>query len=339
MKRHTSDLADRGLKPTRSETGGHDAGSQLLFDFDVLSAPAPVVIPHGRECPEWQFTLRFAAIMEAEPACTFDNAEVSRLAREIFGMSAGRARDAYDAAEAGFNIYLERVGLDLSDPHAAIEWLVAEQARLPRQTRRDEVQVEFQQFSTPPAQALVLVKAAALRPGMKVLEPSAGTGNIAVLARLAGAEVDTNEIDERRVSLLSLQGFEPTAFDAERLDNLLPADKLYDVIAMNPPFSATGGRVRGHRTAFGARHVEQALLRLKPGGRLVAIVGRGMALERPTFRKWWAEIEQRYRVRANLGIDGGAYARFGTTFDNQIIVIDRDGTVFTALTPAHRCVH
>ncbi len=59
---------------------------------------------------------------------------------------------------------------------------------------------------------------------------------------------------------------------------------------------------------------------------MVAIVGCGMALERPTFRKWWAEIEQRYHVRANLGIDGSAYSKFGRTFDNQIIVIDRDGS-------------
>ncbi len=187
--------------------------------------------------------------MEAEPTSAFDNAEVSRLARELFGTSSGRARDTYDSAEAGFNIYMERVGLALSDPHAATEWLVAEQSRFPRQTRRDEVQVEFQQFSTPPAQALVLVKAAALRPEMKVLEPSAGTGNIAVLARLAGAEIDTNEIDERRLSLLSLQGFEPTAFDAERLDNLLPAEKLYDTIVMNPRFSATGARRIDDHTA------------------------------------------------------------------------------------------
>lgn len=242
MKRHTSDSANSGLKLARSVTGGHDAGAQLLLDFDALSAPASVVTPPARECPEWQFALRFAAIMEAEPACTFDNAEVSGLAREIFGTSAGRARDAYDAAEAGFNIYMERVGLDLCDPHAAIEWLVAEQARLPPQTRRDEVQVEFQQFSTPPAQALLLAKAAALRAGMKVLEPSAGTGNIAVLARLAGADVDTNEIDERRLSLLALQGFEPTAFDAERLDSLLPADKLSDAIVTNPPFSERRSR-------------------------------------------------------------------------------------------------
>ena len=30
-------------------------------------------------------------------------------------------------------------------------------------------------------------------------------------------------------------------------------------------------------------------------------------------------------VRANVGIDGQEYARFGTKFGNQIIVIDRDG--------------
>ncbi len=209
MKRHTSGSAETGPKPARSETGGHDAGSQLFLDFGAFSAPASVVSTPTRERPEWRFALRFAAIMEAEPASTFGNPAVSRLAREIFGRSAGHARDAYDSAEAGFNIYIERAGLDLSDPYAALEWLVAEQARLPRQTRRDEVQVEFQQFSTPPAQAFVLVQAAGLRPGMNVLEPSAGTGNIAVLARLSGAEVDTNEIDERRLSLLSLQGFEP----------------------------------------------------------------------------------------------------------------------------------
>ena len=82
----------------------------------------------------------------------------------------------------------------------------------------------------------MVVKAAALCPGMSVLEPSAGTGNIAVLARLLGADVDTNEIDPRRRELLVLQGFEPTALDAERLDNLLPLEKTYHAIVMNPPF-------------------------------------------------------------------------------------------------------
>lgn len=272
-----------------------------------------------------ELALWFAGLLERDPTAEFDNIEMARLAREAFGVAAGYARDAYDAAEAGMNIYLDRRGLDVGDVPGTIQTLLTLQARMPRQTRRDETQVELQQFSTPPAEALLVVTAAALRAGMSVLEPSAGTGNIAILARVAGVEVDTNEIDERRRHLLSLQGFSPTALDAERLDNLLPTNKQYDAIVMNPPFSATGGRVRGHSTEFGARHVEQALLRLKPGGRLVAIVGRGMALDRPTFRAWWADIEKRYRVRANIGMDGSVYSRFGTSFDNQIIVIDKDG--------------
>ena len=129
MKRHTSDSAESELKPARSETGGHDAGSQLFLDFGALSAPASVVSAPVRERPEWRFALRFAAIMEAESACSFDNAEVSRLACEIFGTSAGHARDAYDAAEAGFNIYIERAGLDLSDPRAATSKLALPVAR------------------------------------------------------------------------------------------------------------------------------------------------------------------------------------------------------------------
>ena len=303
---------------------GASPSNQLFFDFDGPATLPSTLSEPSQDDPASRFALRFAALLETDRAARFNNRAIAELAREIFGGSAGFARNAYDAAEAGFNIYLNRVGFNLSHTEAAIDRLLAEQARLPLQKRRDQNQIDFQQFSTPPAQALVVVKAATLCSGMTVLEPSAGTGNIAALARLAGAEVETNEIDRRRRDLLSLQGFGPTAFDAERLDNLLPADKSYHAIVMNPPFSATGGRVNGHSTAFGARHVEQALLRLKPGGRLVAIVGRGMALERPAFRDWWSGVSERYRVRANVGVNGREYAKFGTSFDNQIIVIDRD---------------
>ncbi len=315
---------------------------QLLLDFDS-TATLPATLGHeSKDDAASRFALRFSALLETDPRARFDNKAVSLLAREIFGSSAGYAREAYDAAEAGFNIYLNRIGFDTSNGKAAIDWLLSEQARLPLQSRRDQRQIDFQQFSTPPAQAFVVVKAAAVQAGMTVLEPSAGTGNIAVLARLAGAQVDTNEIDQRRRDLLSAQGFKPSAFDAERLDNVLPAEKCYHAIVMNPPFSATGGRVNGHRTAFGARHIEQALLRLRPGGRLVAIVGRGMALDRPAFRAWWEQITGRYHLRANIGIDGKEYSKFGTTFDNQIIVIDHDGPtsdLSTVITGSSLSVH
>jgi protein-L-isoaspartate O-methyltransferase len=302
---------------------------QLRFDFEQpagketgLALDPPSAAEND---PVSQLAARFSVLLEEDGSTRFGNAAIAALAREAFGASAGHGRDAYDAVEAGFNLFLRRSGLEVRDFPTAMRWLAAEQARLPLQTRRDQTQIEFQQFSTPPVEALLVVAAAGIRPGMQVLEPSAGTGNIATLAQLAGAQVDTNEIDPRRGRLLALQGFAPTAHDAERLDNLLPPDKCYDAVVMNPPFSATGGRVSGHSTAFGARHVEQALLRLKPGGRLVAIVGQGMALDRRVLRDWWSNIGERFRVRANVGIDGSEYARFGTTFGHQIIVIDRDG--------------
>lgn len=268
---------------------------------------------------------KVAALLADEPTAGIDNPRLDSLARDVFGTVVGHARDAYDAAEAGLNLHLNDLAIDCRDGERVIDLLLGLTQRMPRQCRRDERQVKLQQFSTPPAQAFVVVAAAAIRPGMSVLEPSAGTGNLAVLARLAGGAIETNEIDPRRAELLAMQGFPVTAFDAERLHNLLEPNAYFDAVVMNPPFSATGGRVTGHNTKFGARHVEQAFLRVKPGGRLVAVVGQGMALDRVGFRAWWKKIEERYYLRANVGMDGNAYGKFGTSFGNQIVVIDNDG--------------
>lgn len=159
-------------------------------------------------------------------------------------------------------------------------------------------------------------------------EPSAGTGDLAIWSKIAGAVVVLNELSPRRQTLLAVLFPQSRIFkeNAEQLDNVLPTDVLPTVIVMNPPFSSTAGRVQGQRdTANGARHIEQALKRLQDGGRLVAIVGNGMAADRPAFSKWWSDIEKKYNVRANVGISGREYAKYGTTFDNQILVIDKTG--------------
>src|SRR5258708_3080571 len=122
-------------------------------------------------------------------------------------------------------------------------------------------------------------------------------------------------------------GFSQTfSENAEQLNNVLPEVVKPTVIVMNPPFSATAGRMQGAReTMNGARHIEQALKRLEPNGRLVAIVVEGMAAYRPAFRDWWRKIQAEYAVRANIGIEGKGYAKYGTTFDNQLLVIDKTG--------------
>lgn len=262
------------------------------------------------------------ALLQREEGA-IDNRKVDEMAREVFGAAAGKARAAYDAFEAGMNKYIEtNLKIDMETGFDALQQL---EQQMPRQTRRDDTQVEFQQFSTPPTEAYVVVRAAGIQAGMSVLEPSAGTGNIAILAKEFGGEVEANEIDDRRRALLEALGFKTLNINAEQLDNILDPSKKYDVVVMNPPFSATGGRVAKHDTKVGARHVEQALLRLKKGGRLVAIVGEGMALDRENFREWWAKIEKKYDVRANIGMSGKYYGKFGTTFGNQIVIIDNTG--------------
>ena len=78
----------------------------------------------------------------------------------------------------------------------------------PSQTRRSEHQLKYQQFSTPLPLAYAALQAAMIRPGDVVLEPSAGTGMLAVMAQCALGEDSTaalhlNEIAAVRAGLLA----------------------------------------------------------------------------------------------------------------------------------------
>ena len=256
----------------------------------------------------------------------------------IFGGSQAEGifstKDAYDALEAAFSIHLlntekpDWIYMGAVQASAKALELKNRIQKLPTQTKRDQEMDEFQQFSTPPALSFVANWVAKVQPGDIMAEPSAGTGDLAIWSKIAGADIVLNELSERRQMLLAALFPESRLFkeNAEQMDNVLPIDIVPTVIVMNPPFSSTAGRVQGQRdTSNGARHIEQALKRLEKGGRLVAIVGNGMAADRPAFTQWWNEIKGKYNVRANIGISGKEYAKYGTTFDNQIVVIDKTG--------------
>lgn len=158
-----------------------------------------------------------------------------------------------------------------------------------------------------------------------VLEPSAGNGGIAVFAKKDGAKVYVNELDKRRLEIiknLPFDGFFNE--DAEQINNI-HGDKIEPtVIVMNPPFSSSAER-NIQNNKIGAKHIEEALKMLAPNGRLVAIVGQGMADDSPAFRSWWHGIKEEYNVKANFGIDGKNYNKYGTNFGIQMLVIDKDG--------------
>lgn len=263
----------------------------------------------------------------------FDNRRFTEAAERHFGGSRAQGcytpRDAYDALETAANMLLESKARKLFEMNAAdalASHLRPLTAQLPTQTDRTQEQTELQQFSTPPALAYLAARILNPQSTDTVLEPSAGTGSLAVWPRALGARVICNEINERRRALLTeALGFESYCVDAEIIDDVLPAAVKPSLVLMNPPFSATGGRVWHHKSLYGARHVESALRRLAEGGRLVAITGEGMSLERPAFSEWWQRIAKLYNVRANFHLSGKEYGKYGTTFDNQILVIDKTG--------------
>jgi hypothetical protein len=239
-------------------------------------------------------------------------------------------KDAYDAMEQGVNIYVHDQ-MAMRDPENAAEnvaWLKETIAKLPTQTKRTREQGEFQQFSTPPPLAYVANWAANITENDTYLEPSAGVGGLAIFGReVVGDRAIVNELSPRRAALLGELGFK-TVFveDASQLDNVLPDAVKPTVIVMNPPFSATAGRLKGiTATKFGAQQIEQALNRLEDGGRLVGIVGKGMADNQPGFKSWWKIIKGKYTVKANVRVSGQEYRKYGTTFDNQLIIIDKIG--------------
>lgn len=266
----------------------------------------------------------------------FTSADLFREADKAYGGGQAQGKytpkDAYDALELGVNKYLEDQlvidsTLDAEHARSNLKSLEGLLELLPTQTKRTAEQDEFQQFSTPPNLAYVAAWAANFSKGDTVLEPSAGIGGLAVFAKKAGAEVAVNELSKRRLELLKEMGFDEVFNeDAEQIDNILPDSVKPTVVIMNPPFSATAGRMQGVRsTKFAEAHIGQALSRLEPDGRLVAIVGRGMSDSAATFRDWWKKIKAEYNVRANIGIDGSNYKKYGTSFDVQLLVIDKTG--------------
>lgn len=149
-----------------------------------------------------------------------------------------------------------------------------------------------QLFPTPSDLAARMVDLAGLDVGMRVLEPSAGTGQI--LAALPGVV----PFGEKRQTALDVVAVEYSHTLAEGLkqsglagavvcsDFLQCGDELgkFDAVLMNPPFE----------NAADVKHITHALTKLKPGGRLVAICANGprqQAILRPLVEARGGEWE------------------------------------------------
>jgi predicted RNA methylase len=247
-------------------------------------------------------------------------------------------KSAYDACEAAAVLFLRKFGGAMAaragSPAAVLPMLARMARLLPSHTRRSVEGEELQQFSTPVPLALVASTAAAIVPSDHVLDPSAGTGLLAVFAELAGASLVLNELAETRAGLLGhlFPDVGVTRFDAARIDDQLAPGVTPTAVLMNPPFSALAN-VDRRRTDAALRHVSSALARLAEGGRLVAITQASIAPDNPAWREDFHRLQERGTVVFSAAIDGAVYARHGTTIDTRLTVIDKHPAADTTAFP------
>jgi phospholipid N-methyltransferase len=157
-------------------------------------------------------------------------------------------------------------------------------------------------FPTPPSLAERLIQLADIRPGHKVLEPSAGTGrildaisqNCVLLEHGDWVAVELN-LDLARVLAARYHWFKVVQED------FLQFSGRFDRIVMNPPFE-NGADIK---------HIQHAFSLLNPGGRLVAICAGGPR-QRRVFEDYWHE-----------DLPPGTFADEGTSVNCGVVIMDR----------------
>ena len=237
-------------------------------------------------------------------------------------------KDAYEACEAAQVLFLRKFGMAMrtraGSAAAMLEMLTRLAGRLASQTRRSEESEHFQQFSTPIALGFVAAEAAMLTAADLVLEPSAGTGLLAIFAELAKARLALNEIADTRAGLLDrlFRGVSVTRHNAEQIHDRLDPAIRPSVVLMNPPFSASP-HVEGRFAEAAMRHIASALARLADGGRLVAITGHNVGPDQPAWRESFVRLQEKGRVVFTATIAGKAYVRHGTSIETRLTVIDK----------------
>lgn len=166
-------------------------------------------------------------------------------------------------------------------------------------------------FPTPAALADRLVALAELRPGHRVLEPSAGRGAIALAVKRACSEAAVGCVEllpDNRAELERL-GFRLLGHDFLSLKPI-DIEGPWDAVVMNPPFGARDD----------IRHIRHAATFLRPRGRLVSVASAGVQYRDDDlardFRAW--VTEQGGRIES---LPEGSFVESGTGVRTCVVSI------------------
>jgi len=163
-------------------------------------------------------------------------------------------------------------------------------------------------FPTPSPVVAQILERARLSEGLKILEPSAGSGHIADAVATAGAPVDCCELNSRLRELLTLKGHNLVGSDF--LETKF--EPVYDRILMNPPFEKQ----------VDIAHVRHAFEALKPGGILVSVMSPSWEFrsdrKSAEFREWLELKHAEYEP-----LPDGSFKKSGTGVSTRLVVIEK----------------
>jgi predicted RNA methylase len=271
-------------------------------------------------------------LTQLEQGTSLDARALRAAMTEAFGATDAQGawlwKDAYEACEIAQLLFLRRHFPAMRASTSSIAQIFAMIARLadlmPTHTKRSEQSQKLQQFSTPSELAYIAAAEAAITPGDVVLEPSAGTGQLAVFAQSAGASLILNELATTRAEVLSqlFPATTVTRFNAEHIHDLLPPQLVPSVVIMNPPFSASPN-VSCPMAGVDLKHLRSALARLTPGGRLVAITSEHLAPANLKYAGAFSELASIARIPFTVSLPGSFYRRHGTNITTRLTVLDK----------------
>jgi hypothetical protein len=239
-------------------------------------------------------------------------------------------KDAYDALEAAQVLFLRKFGTAMRSrtgcAAAMLQMLTRLAGGLASQMRREESD-HFQQFLPPIAPGFVAAEAAALTAVDFVLEPSAGTGLLAIFAKLAESRLTLNEVADTRSGLLG-RLFHDTVVGQHNAEQIQRPSRSGDPPQRRADEPAVLGLadVEGRFAEAAMHHIGSALSWLAEGGRLVAVTGhnglhlpkRGVGPKQPAWRESFVCLQQQSRIVLTATTAGRVYVRQGTTIGTRL---------------------
>ena len=196
----------------------------------------------------------------------------------------------------------------------------------PSLNQRDSERVMKQQYSTPAPYAFLADMY--VKGNGKVidsaLEPSAGNGMLTI--GLPMDKVHVNDIDAQRLANLRRQGFKNvTSQDGTQPFKVKPVD----IVITNPPFgSATPKEYDGYKiSSLEGQMAINVLESMKDDGRAAIIIGGKTEYAKngslnPKDKAFLGYLYSHYNVEDVINVDGGLYAKQGTSYPTRMILIN-----------------